>query len=49
MRVEMGDVDAGRIGGFDLGAKLRLDRVGMRAAACGGDVGMEIAEIVDEA
>ena len=31
--VEMGDVDAGRIGRFDLRPQLRLDRLGVGVAA----------------
>ncbi len=49
MRVEMGDVDAGAIGGLDLGAKLGLDRVGMRLAARRCHIGPEVAEIVGQA
>ena len=49
MRVEMGYVDAGGIGRLDLRAKLGLDGLGMRQPARGGDVGVEIAEVVDEA
>ena len=48
MRIEMGDVDAGSIGCLDLRAQLRLDRIGMGEPPGRGDVGMEIAEFVDE-
>ena len=49
MRVEMGDVDAGAVGGVDLGAQLGLDRLRCRLAAGGRDIGPEIAELVGQA